>query len=60
MGHKAQWTPLRPALSPFPASPPSHSNQQIMLVFAKSSKSNPTAITDVKECHNGGEENLEL
>lgn len=45
-----------PVLSPFPDSPPSCSNQQIRLVFAESSKSNPTVITDVKECHNGGED----
>lgn len=49
----------QPLLSPFPASPPSCSSQQIKLVFAKSSKSNPTAITDVKECHNGGKDRSE-
>lgn len=45
-----------PVLSPFPDSPPSCFNQQIRLVFAESSKSNPTVITGVKECHNGGED----
>lgn len=45
-----------PVLSPFPDSPPSCSNQQIVLVFAESSKSNSTVITDVKECHNGGKD----